>query len=103
MTYGVDECRVCGVPIQPYGRDSYKQYLESLKKPTMPEREWRAKGYLAMPTRLQMHNPHIGCCLECADRELKRQGKYAVRGFIWLALFVSFWAFIIYVYSYARH
>lgn len=67
MVYGVDECRVCGKPIPHRGPEALSQYFASLKdpKPPMTEKQWRAKGFKAGPTRRQMGHPHEGCCFEC--------------------------------------
>ncbi len=66
MTYGVDQCRVCGRTITPTGPEAMRRYTESLKaKPTMTEKQWRAAGLKAMPTRNQMKSPHDGCCFDC--------------------------------------
>jgi hypothetical protein len=66
MTYGVDQCRICGKPIRPSGPESMSKYVESLqKKPTMSEKEWRAAGFKAAPTPFQMRKRRDGCCFEC--------------------------------------
>jgi hypothetical protein len=77
MTYGVDQCRCCGILIKPKSPDQMQEYLASLKmkKPTMTEPEWRRAGYLAMPTKKQMWRPDIGCCIVCAEIEIRRQTK----------------------------
>jgi hypothetical protein len=103
MTYGVDQCRVCGVPIEPYSRETRGQYEAALRRPTMPEAEWRRYGFLAMPTKEQIKHPAIGCCATCGQLLLKRRWRPAMRGLTWLALFVSFGTFLTYVYNFARH
>ena len=67
MTYGVDECRVCGKPIKPNGPEPMQRYMESLRlrKPTMSVKEWRAAGFKAMPTPYQMGHRRDGCCFGC--------------------------------------
>jgi hypothetical protein len=81
MTFGVDQCRCCGTPIKPKSPEQMQEYLDSFRyrKPTMTEAEWRGKGYLAMPTRRQMHMPQAGCCQPCAQREVRKQTKPTVR------------------------
>jgi hypothetical protein len=80
MTFGVDQCRCCGTPIKPKRPEQMQEYLDSLRqKPTMPEAEWRRRGYLAMPTRVQVHMPQVGCCQPCALKEVRKQTKPTVR------------------------
>jgi len=103
MTYGLDQCRRCGTKIEPYNRRSMEFYLDSLKKPTMPEKEWRAMGLLAMPTKAQILNPADGCCWDCGQILMKRRAKPALRGAIWVSMLVGFSAFVVYVYIFMRH
>jgi hypothetical protein len=73
MTYGVDECRVCGVAIKPSGPDALKRHNISLKgRPVMTERQWRAAGFKACPTYRQTKEPTDGCCSAC---KLKMHGR----------------------------
>ena len=67
MTYGVDECRICGAPMTSKGPDAMQRYLDSLKlkKPTMTQKEWRAAGFKAMPTPWQIGHVQDGCCYKC--------------------------------------
>jgi hypothetical protein len=66
MTYGLDQCRVCGKPITPADPDSVENFEKSLHgRQTMSEREWRAAGYKAAPSRLQMRRRIDGCCFDC--------------------------------------
>ncbi len=67
MTYGVDECRICGALMTSKGPDAMQRYLDSLtlKKPTMSQKEWRAAGFKAMPTPYQMGHVQDGCCYKC--------------------------------------
>ncbi len=66
MTYGVDQCRVCGKPIRPSDSQAMDRYLNSLRhKPTMTEKEWRAAGLKAAPTRKQTLNTLDGVCFAC--------------------------------------
>ncbi len=67
MTYGVDQCRVCGVEISSGGPGPMERYLEERKhrRPTMTEAQWRAAGLKAAPTRHQLFKPTDGCCFKC--------------------------------------
>ena len=66
MTYGVDECRVCGKAMKPSGPEAMEAHLASLKRrPTMTEKQWRAAGLKAAPTKRQSMVVHIGCCYDC--------------------------------------
>jgi hypothetical protein len=86
MTYGVDQCRCCGVGIEGRGPEAMREYEESLRRPpTMPEAKWRRLGYLAAPTRQQMNFPQYGCCPNCAERELRRFWKPFTR-LMWVLL-----------------
>ena len=67
MTYGVDECRVCGKAMKPTGPEAMQRHLASLKgRPMMTDKQWRAAGLKASPTKRQMRSPQHGCCFECA-------------------------------------
>jgi hypothetical protein len=79
MTFGVDQCRCCGAPIKPAYPEQLKEYLDAVRKPTMPEAEWRRRGFLAVPTRMQLHMPHIGCCQPCAQKQVMRATAPAQR------------------------
>jgi hypothetical protein len=66
MVYGVDQCRVCGVPIVPKGPDQAIQQEKANRKPKMPEKEWRRRGFLTSPTPYQLKtDPANGCCGKC--------------------------------------
>ncbi len=67
MTYGVDQCRVCGKAIKISGPHAMAQYLETqaLRRPNMTEKQWRAAGLKTAPTLLQMRRQSDGCCFEC--------------------------------------
>jgi hypothetical protein len=85
MTYGVDQCRVCGVPIKPHRPDEITAWLKAQKRPPIPEREWRRRGFLAAPTPEQMSLPAAGCCQACGERLLLKAGK-AGRRFAYVAV-----------------
>ncbi len=66
MTYGVDQCRICGKTIRPSDSQAMDRYRNSLRqKPTMTEKEWRAAGFKAAPTRKQTLNALDGVCFSC--------------------------------------
>jgi hypothetical protein len=73
MTYGVDQCRCCGAPIKVSDPQALEEYLRAVRKPTMPEAEWRRLGYLAVPTRGQIHMPQRGCCHPCAEKQIRKR------------------------------
>jgi len=94
MTYGVDQCRVCGAPIpeRPLTTRDQKNYLRVMKsrKPLMTEKEWRARGFKAQPTRWQMVEPADGTCYTCGTKlEFKREkmGRGVKRILCMLAIF----------------
>ncbi len=67
MTYSVDECRVCGKPMKPSGPEAVQRHLAGLRqRPTMTEKQWRAAGLKAAPTKRQLIRYHDGCCFDCA-------------------------------------
>jgi predicted nucleic acid-binding Zn ribbon protein len=68
MTYGVDQCRVCGVPIKPHRADEITDWLKAQKRPPIPEKEWRRRGFLAAPTKEQLSLPAAGCCQPCGEK-----------------------------------
>jgi predicted nucleic acid-binding Zn ribbon protein len=68
MTYGVDQCRVCGVPIKPHRPDEITDWMKAQKRPLIREKEWRRRGFLAAPTKEQMRLPAAGCCQSCGER-----------------------------------
>jgi hypothetical protein len=74
MTYGVDQCRMCGVPIKPHRPNEMEDWLKAQKRPPIPEKEWRRRGFLAAPTREQMANPAAGCCQACGEKMTLRIG-----------------------------
>lgn len=101
MTYGVDQCRCCGVAIKPRGPQDIENYRKALRNPTMPEAEWRRRGYLAAPTMKQLDNPDRGCCTPCAERETRRKMRPFKRlgtviGGATIA-FTLIWIFVTYV------
>ena len=75
MTYGVDQCRVCGVKIPVRSPNDMAEWLEEQRNPKIPEKEWRRRGYLAAPTHTQRRMPAYGCCPKCGLKEMNRKMK----------------------------
>jgi hypothetical protein len=74
MTYGLDECRVCGKPIKIYGPENLARYEnDRARPPVWPEAKWREAGFKACPTRWQLAHPADGCCSDCAIRLQMKQ------------------------------
>jgi hypothetical protein len=101
MTFGVDQCRCCGTPIRPAYPAQLQEYLDTLRKPTMPEAQWRKLGFLAVPTRTQLHMPQTGCCQPCAvklvrryTRPLHRMARVAIGAGI---AFTAIWIVALYI------
>lgn len=90
MTYGVDQCRICGVPMPSKGPEAMAEWEQAQRKPTMPEAEWRARGFLAAPTKKQIGIPWLGCCQSCAMKQLNGRFRYNWRGTLMIAVFVLF-------------
>ena len=67
MADGLDECRRCGAAMPFAGAEAAARYeLTKVQKPTMPEAEWRAKGWKAAPTVYQLNHKLDGLCRECS-------------------------------------
>jgi len=85
--YGVDQCRVCGTPIVIRSPTSQADQELAIRKPVVPEKVWRARGYLTPPTPLQWRaNPADGCCGLCGRKLLQRKYRTTIR--FWLVLLV---------------
>lgn len=101
MTYGVDECRVCGRAMKPSGPEAMEAHLASLKaRPTMTEKQWRAAGFKAAPTKRQSMVPHTGCCYDC--KMIMSYRKIGRRRWIISALVIAV-LFIIAVFLIGSH
>jgi hypothetical protein len=100
MTYGVDQCRVCGVAIKVHGPEDMADWLEAQKRSKMPEKVWRSRGYLAAPTKRQMQDPAHGCCADCGYREMRRKTqpfkRLAIAGAVVVLAFALVWTVLTY-------
>jgi len=84
--YGVDQCRVCGKPIVVRSPETLAEQEKAIRKPVVPEKVWRARGYLTAPTATQWRvNPADGCCGACGVREFRKKYRHVVRFWILLA------------------
>lgn len=98
MTYGVDQCRVCGKPIKVQSPTDMADWLEAQRNPPIPEKVWRARGYLAAPTRYQLTmQPAHGCCADCGLREWKKRTKPMRKLLIIVAVTVVAFGILFYV------
>jgi hypothetical protein len=78
--YGVDQCRVCGKPIAVKSPKAIEDQERAIRKPIVPEKVWRARGYLTAPTGPQWRaNPSDGCCGDCGVLELRRKYRHVIR------------------------
>ncbi len=104
MTYGVDQCRVCGARIFPKGPETAELQTEANRKPQMPEKEWRRRGYLCPPTKFQIHvDPSNGCCHKCGMRELRKHSKFGVITFSIAGAFLLVVFVLVVVITYIPH
>lgn len=100
MVYGVDECRRCGTRLHIIDRDAMEQYVKAQREPpTMPERQWRRLGLLAMPTRKQIKKPELGCCPECGFILIQQNKRYHLRVVIVIVSVVSLITLILGYYT----
>jgi hypothetical protein len=104
MVYGVDQCRVCGVPIVPKGPDQAIQQEKANRRPTMPEKEWRRLGLLTVPTRHQLTtDPAGGCCAKCGLLMTRRKYHYNYIAAAMVLAGVGIFAFILIVVTFLPH
>jgi hypothetical protein len=103
MTYGVDQCRVCGVTIKPHSPRDIDDWLEAQKRPPIPEKEWRRRGFLAAPTRHQMQNPAGGCCQACGERLMRNKYHPVFRLSMFVLAFAISFAIVWKVVTYSAH
>jgi len=102
--YGVDQCRVCGKPIvvkSPIAREIQET---AIRKPIVPEKAWRARGFLTPPTYGQWFvNPADGCCFECARLQLRRKMRPELRLAALVSVMLLGLGFMIYTLVFMRH
>jgi hypothetical protein len=104
MTYGVDQCRVCGTRISPKGPEAAEEQEKANRRPIMPEKEWRRKGFLAPPTKAQIYvDPSNGCCAKCGMMVLRKHSKFGVITFSIAAVFLLLCVFGAFIITYLPH
>ena len=102
--YGVDQCRVCGTSITVQHPEAWAEQEKANRHPVVPEKAWRARGYLAPPTRTQFYiSPADGCCRLCGLKEMNKFWRYHYRGMIPVVCFVVLCIFLVYVLTFMRH
>ena len=103
MKYGFDHCRVCGKPIAPRGQSKRDLWEAAQRKPPMPEKRWRALGFLAAPTAYQLNvDPADGCCADCGLAVSHRTSRFHVRGIASVVGTVTMGVAIAYIIFYMR-
>ncbi len=104
MVYGVDQCRICGAPIVPKGPETWTEQEAATRRPIIPEKEWRRRGFLTSPTRVQLiADPANGCCRPCGIKLMKSTYKYHQRALLIIAFAVVMAGFILLVVTYLAH
>ena len=104
MTYGVDQCRMCGKPIPVLRPTAWREWEDAQRRPVVPEKEWRRLGMLGPPTRLQWRsNMADGCCTPCGVKLLHRRWRYGLRGVLSVAFFVGLAAVVSFIILYFPH
>ncbi len=104
MTYGVDQCRVCGTRITPKGPEAAEQQEKANRNPPMPEKEWRRRGFLTAPTRSQVYSdPANGCCARCGMKLLRKHSKFGVRTVSIAIVFIILSAIFAFIITYLPH
>ena len=102
--YGVDQCRVCGIPILVPSKRAREEQELANRKPTMPEAEWRRRGYLASPTRRQLgKRPSHGCCQACGNREMRKYIKPTQRVLYGIGIILCVFVGIVALLTYMHH
>ena len=90
MTYGVDQCRMCGKPIAVLRATALQEWEKAQLNPVIPEKQWRALGMLGPPTRMQWYNNLAdGCCAPCGMKMMNRRLQYSRRGLALIAAFIT--------------
>jgi hypothetical protein len=103
MTYGVDQCRVCGKPIPIKSVTAMTDFLVAQRKPAMPEAEWRRRGFLASPTKQQVKFPEMGCCFDCGLKLAHQASRYHLRGIMVIVFMVFATTVISIITLFMRH
>jgi hypothetical protein len=104
MVYGVDQCRICGAPIIPRGPEVWAEQEAANRRPILPEKEWRRRGFLTSPTRIQLQaDPANGCCRPCGIKMIQSTYRYHRRGLFILGFAAALAAFILVVVTYLAH
>jgi hypothetical protein len=102
--YGYDHCRVCGKPIAPGNAEQLERWEEAQRRPVIPEKEWRRRGFLAAPTGHQLNlGPGGGCCADCGLKLTMKHSRYHLRGTFVIVGFIALMTFICAVLFYTRH
>jgi predicted nucleic acid-binding Zn ribbon protein len=102
--YGVDQCRVCGNPIAVKSPTTVEEQEKAIRKPIVPEKVWRARGYLTPPTQSQwLANPADGCCSACGEREMRRKFRHVGRFWILIVGALLLTAIVVAVVDYIPH
>jgi hypothetical protein len=74
VTYGVDQCRVCGKRMKIADPDAARRHQEAIhKKPTMTPKEFKAKGWKSAPTHYQRWRDLDGVCFDCKPIVVNRR------------------------------
>ena len=104
MVYGVDQCRVCGTAIKPKGPDAAIAQELANRKPTMPEKEWRRRGYLTSPTKYQLKtDPANGCCAKCGLLQTRKLYHYNVIAGCVLVASILLAVFVVSIVTFLPH
>lgn len=102
--YGVDQCRVCGSRIMVRSPKTIEEQEKAIRKPVVPEKVWRARGYLTPPTATQWRaNPADGCCGACGVMEMRKKFRHVVRFWILLAGGLTLATIIVYIVKFLPH
>lgn len=103
MSYGLDQCRMCGKPILVKGPEAIIEWEQAQRKPPIPEAEWRKRGFLAAPTGKQLSMPWMGCCDDCGMIQMRKRWRFNTRGALLILGFLAMMGLIAYIASVAPH